>query len=284
MAALTRGEGLSSVRNAARLMAAFTPSDRDLGVSELAVRLGLAKSTVHRLLTTLSLEHFVERDATTGRYRLGLKLYELGTIVADHLDIHEVVEAPIEELRDRTGETVHVAILDGTSVVYIARRESPHPLTMLRRVGHRNDAHCTSTGKVLLAALTRDERDALLDLYPFPVHTERTIRDRVALEAELDRIRERGFAENVGESEIGAHSVAAPIRDASGRVVAAISAAGPALRFTPESTRRITVETLRVAEAISMRLGWRVGRVQFAIPSPMSNAVPGPTRVREVSA
>ncbi len=284
MAATTRGEGLSSVRNAARLMAAFTPSDRDLGVSELAVRLGLAKSTVHRLLTTLSLERFVERDATTGRYRLGLKLYELGTIVADHLDIHEVVEAPIEELRDRTGETVHVAILDGTSVVYIARRESPHPLTMLRRVGHRNDAHCTSTGKVLLAAMTRAERDALFDGYQFPVHTERTITDRVALEAELDRIRERGFAENTGESEIGAHSIAAPIRDASGRVVAAISAAGPALRFTPESTRRITVETLRVAEAISIRLGWRVGRVQFAIPSPISGSIPGPTRVREVSA
>lgn len=284
MHATTRGEGLSSVRNAARLMAAFTPSDLDLGVSELAVRLGLAKSTVHRLLTTLSREHFIERDATTGRYRLGLKLYELGTIVADHLDIHEVVEAPIEELRDRTGETVHVAILDGTSVVYIARRESPHPLSILRRVGHRNDAHCTSTGKVLLAALTQDERDALFDGYQFPVHTERTITDRVALEAELDRIRERGFAENVGESEIGSHSVAAPIRDASGRVVAAISAAGPALRFTPESARRITVETLRVAEAISVRLGWRVGRVQFAIPSPTSNTVPGPTRVREVSA
>ena len=276
MTVRARGEGLSSVRNAARLMATFTPSDRDLGVSELAGRLGLAKSTVHRLLTTLLHEHFIERDGTTGRYRLGLKLYELGTIVADHLDIHEVVEAPIEELRDRTGETVHVAILDGTSVVYIARRDSPHPLSMLRRVGHRNDAHCTSTGKVLLAALSPDERDTLLDGYAFPAHTERTITDRAVLEAELVRVRERGFGENAGESELGAHSIAAPIRDASGRVVAAISVAGLALRFTPETTRRITMETLRSAEAISARLGWRVGRVQFAIPSP--------TRVREVSA
>lgn len=276
MTTSTRGEGLSSVRNAVRLMAAFTPSDRDLGVSELAARLGLAKSTVHRLLTTLAKEQFIEREAVTGRYRLGLKLYELGTIVADHLDIHKVVEGPIEDLRDRTGETVHVAILDGTSVVYIARRESPHPLILLRRVGHRNDAHCTSTGKVLLAALSSDERAALLDGHDLPAHTERTITDRTALEAELDRVRERGYGENAGESELGAHSIAAPIRDASGRVVAAISVAGPSLRFTPDTTRRITAETLRSAEAISARLGWRVGRVNFAIPSP--------TRVREVSA
>lgn len=276
MAESTRGEGLSSVRNAARLMAAFTPGDRDLGVSELAARLGLAKSTVHRLLTTLASEHFIERDDATGRYRLGLKLYELGTIVSDHLDIHEVVEGPIENLRDRTGETVHVAILDGMSVVYIARRESEHPLILLRRVGHRNDAHCTSTGKVLLAALPPDARAALLADRDLPAHTDRTITDRAELEAELDRVRERGYAENVGESETGGHSIAAPIRDASGRVVAAISVAGPALRFTPETTRRITTETLRTAELISARLGWRVRRPPFAIPSS--------ARVREVTA
>lgn len=276
MAESTRGEGLSSVRNAARLMAAFTPGDRDLGVSELAARLGLAKSTVHRLLTTLASEHFIERDDATGRYRLGLKLYELGTIVSDHLDIHEVVEGPIENLRDRTGETVHVAILDGMSVVYIARRESEHPLILLRRVGHRNDAHCTSTGKVLLAALPPDARAALLAGRDLPAHTDRTITHRAELEAELDRVRERGYAENVGESETGGHSIAAPIRDASGRVVAAISVAGPALRFTPETTRRITTETLRTAELISARLGWRVRRPPFAIPSS--------ARVREVTA
>jgi len=251
-----RGEGLSSVRNAARLLCAFTPADRDLGVSELAARLGLAKSTIHRLLSTLALEGLIERDPVSGRYRLGLKLYELGTIAADHLDLHEVVAGPIDDLRNRTGETVHVAILDGPEVVYIARRESPHTLRLFLRVGHRNHAHCTSTGKVLLAFLPATERAAILDGRELPAHTKYTITDRTKLDAELDAIRRRGWAENINESELGVHSVAAPIRDASGRVVAAISAAGPAPRFTPDVMRRVAAETVRAADTISTRLGW----------------------------
>jgi DNA-binding IclR family transcriptional regulator len=252
-----RGAGLSSVRNAARLLCAFTPADRDLGVSELAGRLGLGKSTVHRLLSTLALEGLIERDATSGRYRLGLKLYELGSIVGDHLDLHEVVAGPIDDLRNRTGETVHVAILDGPEVVYIARRESPHTLRLFGRVGHRNHAHCTSTGKLLLAFLPLPELAAILDGFDLPAHTRHTITDRSKLEDELEAIRRRGWAENVQESELGVHSVAAPIRDASGRVVAAISVAGPAARFTPDAMRRVAVDTVRTADAISARLGWR---------------------------
>jgi DNA-binding IclR family transcriptional regulator len=251
-------EGLSSVRNAARVLCAFTPSDRDLGVSELAARLGLAKSTVHRLLSTLALEGLIEKDAASGRYRLGLRLYELGSIVGDHLDLHEVVAGPIDELRNATGETVHVAILDGPEVVYIARRESPHTLRLFGRVGHRNHAHCTSTGKVLLAHLSAGERDAVLAGFDFPAHTRFTITDRDRLETELEAIRTRGWGTNVNESELGVNSVAAPIRDAGGRVVAAISVAGPGPRFTPEVMRRVANEVVRAAETISGRLGWRL--------------------------
>lgn len=253
----SRGEGLSSVRNAARLLCAFTPADRDLGVSELAARLGLAKSTVHRILTTLAAEGLIERDASTGRYRLGLRLYELGAIVADHLDLHEVVAGPIDDLRNRTGETVHVAILDGAEVVYIARRESPHTLRLFSRVGHRNHAHCTSTGKVLLAFLSEAERAAILDGRPLVAHTPYTITDRARLDEELELIRRRGWAENVNESEVGVTSVAAPIRDATGRVVAAISVAGPGPRLSRDTLRRFAAETVRTAEIISSRLGYR---------------------------
>ena len=252
-----RGEGLSSVRNAARLLCAFTPADRDLGVSVLAARLGLAKSTVHRILTTLAAEGLIERDASTGRYRLGLRLYELGAIVADHLDLHEVVAGPIDDLRNRTGETVHVAILDGAEVVYIARRESPHTLRLFSRVGHRNHAHCTSTGKVLLAFLSESERAAILDGRPLVAHTPYTITDRARLEEELELIRRRGWAENVNESEVGVTSVAAPIRDATGRVVAAISVAGPGPRLSRDTLRRFAAETVRTADIISSRLGYR---------------------------
>lgn len=251
------GEGLSSVRNAARLLCAFGPADRDLGVSELAARLGIAKSTVHRLLSTLTIDGLIERSSVPGRYRLGLKLYELGSIAAEHLDLHDVVAGPIEELRNRTGETVHVAILDGAEVVYIARRESAQTLRLFSRVGHRNHAHCTSTGKVLLANLPPETRRELLDAAGLPAHTAFTITDRGRLEEELETVRRRGWAENVNESEMGVSSVAAPIRDAAGRVVAAISVAGPGPRFTPETVRRFAADAMRTAEGISARLGYR---------------------------
>ena len=269
-----RGAGLSSVRNAARLLCAFTPADRDLGVSELAARLGLGKSTVHRLLSTLALEGLIERDATSGRYRLGLRIYELGSIVGDHLDLHEVVAGPIDDLRNLTGETVHVAILDGPEVVYIARRESPHTLRLFGRVGHRNHAHCTSTGKLLLAFLPLPEVAAILETFDLPAHTKFTITDRTRLEDELEAIRRRGWAENIQESELGVHSVAAPIRDATGRVVAAISVAGPAARFAPEAMRRVAVETVRSGEAISARLGWRPRESSIRPLAPVTSGPP----------
>jgi DNA-binding IclR family transcriptional regulator len=252
-----RGGGLSSVRNAARLLCAFTPNDRDLGVSELAGRLGLAKSTVHRLLGTLALEGLIQKDDASGRYRLGLKLYELGAMVSSHLDLHEVVTEPLDDLRNRTHETVHVSILDDGEVVYIERRESPQTVRVFGRVGHRNHAHCTSSGKVLLAWLAAEERAALVRERGLPAHTPHTITDPDRLEAELARVRERGWSTNLDESEPGVSSVAAPIRDASGAVVAAIACAAPSTRLTRETIRRYAAETVAAAGRISERLGYR---------------------------
>jgi IclR family KDG regulon transcriptional repressor len=261
---VSRDYTLSSVRNAARLLCAFTAADTELGVGELARRLGLGKSTVCRLLATLAQERLVEKDPRSGKYRLGLKLYELGAIVATHLDLHDAVATYIDELRNRTGETVHVAILDGDEVVYVERRESPQTLRLWGRVGHRNRAHRTSTGKVLLAHLPPDELDRLLARRPLDAKTPYTITDPEALKRELERVRRRGWAQNVNESEVGVASVAAPIRDATGQVVAAISVAGPTLRFTPHAVRRMVQETMAAAQAISARMGYRPGQAREA--------------------
>lgn len=252
-----RGGGLSSVRNAARLLCAFTPGDRDLGVSELAARLGLAKSTVHRLLATLAIEGLIEKDRSSGRYRLGLKLYELGAIVSTHLDLHQLVTEPLDDLRNRTHETVHVSILDNGEVLYIERRESLQTVRVFARVGHRNHAHCTSSGKVLLAWLPPEERAALLRERGLPAHTPHTITDPDRLEAELALVRERGWSSNLDESELGASSVAAPIRDATGEVVAAIACVAPSTRLNRETMRRYALETVGTAGRISAQLGYR---------------------------
>lgn len=254
----TVGPGaLSSVRNAARLLCAFTQADRDLGVSELAARLNVGKSTIHRLLTTLAQEGLIEKDEASARYRLGLKLYELGAMVSSHLDLHEVVTGPLDDLRNATHETVHVSILDNGEVLYIERRESPQTVRVFGRVGHRNHAHCTSSGKVLLAWLPDAERAALVGTQTLPAHTLHTITDPQRLEHELAAVRERGWSTNFEESEIGVNSVAAPIRDASGRVVAAVSCVAPTTRLSRATARRYAAETVAAAARISARLGHR---------------------------
>ena len=248
---------LSSVRNAARLLKEFSGVDRELGVTELSGRLGLGKSTVHRLLATLAEERLLERDAASGRYRLGLGLYELGAVVAAHVDLHEAAMPALVSLRQRTGETVQVAVLDGLEAVYVERLDSPHTLRIFSRVGHRLPAHCTSSGKVLLAGLPPETLDARLAQWKPVAMTPRTITDEQALRAELRTVAQRGWAENVEEGELGVASVGAPIRGMDGTVTAAISVAGPISRVRGASLRRFSGPVVEAANAISRRLGYR---------------------------
>lgn len=247
---------LSSVRNAARLLKQFSAREREFGVSELARRLDLGKSTVHRLLITLATEHLVEQDAITGRYRLGIGMYDLGAAVAVHLDLHEAVVPPMEQLRAATGETVHVAVLDGHEVVYVERLDSPQGLRLFLEIGRRNAAHTTATGKCLLAFLPDVELAALLSGWKLEAQTPHTITDKTRLRRELAEVRRRGYAQNLNESEVGLLSVAAPIRAPGGDIAAAISAAGPMARLEPAMGATIQA-VLRAAALASRRLGYR---------------------------
>jgi IclR family KDG regulon transcriptional repressor len=257
---------LGSVRNAARVLRAFSSADQDLGIAELSRRLDLSKSTVHRLVTTLAAERLLERSVTPGKYRLGLALYELGTTVTEHVDLHQAALPVLTTLRHNTGEMVHVAVLDGLEVVYVERLESHHLLPVFRTVGHRLPAHWTSSGKVLLASLPLDELDRRLQNWqPEPV-TRHTITSRDALLAELDKVRERGWAQNIEEGHLGVVSVGAPIRGADGSVLAAVSVVGAAGRLQGPMLHRCTRMVLEAAEVISRRLGYR--RAAPARPGP----------------
>lgn len=258
-----RGSGqysLSSVSSAVRVLCAFTVAEPELGVSELARRMGLAKSTVHRLLSTLAEGNLIERNPRTGRYRLGLKVYELGMVASSRLNLHEAVAMHIDGLRDLTGETVHVGILDAAEVVYVERRESPHTLRLFGEVGHRNLAHCTSTGKVLLASLGEEALDEVLESASLQAKTSSTVTDAHELRRQLESIREQGFALNMNEAEMGVASIAAPIRDSSRKVIAAISVAGPTIRFQQDALGRLTSAVIQTAGEISSRLGYHIPR------------------------
>lgn len=249
-------EGLSSVRNAARLLKQFRTREAEIGVSELARRLGLGKSTVHRLLTTLVGEGLIERDPRTGGYRLGLVVFELGEAVRVHLDLHAAAGPVLASLREQTGESSQVGVLDGHEVVYVDRLESSQSLRLFTETGRRVPVHCTSSGKVLLGALEPAELARVLAAAPLDRLTDQTITDPGDLAVELDKVRRRGWAEAVNERELGVASVAAPVRDARGRVVAAISIGAPTVRLGRLQRRELGAVIVDAGEAVSRRLGW----------------------------
>lgn len=254
---------LSSVANSIRLLKVFSDEDSELGISALAQRLGLAKSTVHRLASTLIGADMLEQNPETGRYRLGLALLELGALVRRNMDVSNEAKPYLRLLRETTGETVHLAILDHASVFYVTKLESKQAIRMSSEVGARAPVHCTGDGKALLAFQPEDFVDEVIG-YGLPERTPHTITDAKALRRDLAAIRARGYAIDNEESELGLRSVAATIRSESGAVIASLSIAGPAHRISRKTLVSHAREVVKAADAISQRLGYRpLRRPQF---------------------
>lgn len=247
-------EATSSVTTALRLLKAIGPGERSLGVSELARRLGIAKSTAHRLLALLANEHFARRTAN-GQYALGFALWELGTRMVAGLDLREAAHPALERLRNATQEAVHLAILEGRDVIYIDRIESPATLQLFRRIGYRMPAHATSSGKAILAFSPALTVQAVLG-NGLRRLTPNTVGSRAALGSELARTRARGYAASFGESEIGVNSVGAPIFDRDGRPVGAISVAGPSVRLARQRVAQIARLVKQAASEVSRNMGY----------------------------
>jgi DNA-binding IclR family transcriptional regulator len=181
----------------------------------------------------------------------------LGISAETALSLHQAATSPLDRLRKVTDHTLHLAILDGTDVLYVERRESPQAMKVFSRVGGRNAAHVTSTGKVLLAHLPPEEQQRLVDAMRLTRKTPYSITSRTALLHELAQVRRQGFAENVFESAMGMVSIAAPVRGRTGRVVAALSVAGVADRDHPDGLRNLARPLIEAAGQVSHNLGWR---------------------------
>jgi IclR family transcriptional regulator, KDG regulon repressor len=246
---------LSSVANSIRLTKAFSEDEYEMGISALAMRLGLAKSTVHRLATTLVEYDILEQNKETGKYRLGLALFELGTMVRRKMDTNSGAQVQIHALADETGETVQLAILDHLSVLYIRIRESRQAVRMSSGLGSRAPAHCTGVGKALIAFQPPEIIQQIID-NGLKRYTQGTITDSEKLRAELATIRQKGYAIDDEEIEVGLRCIAAPIRDHSGQVTAAISVAAPVQRMTKKNLQATIPSVIAAADAISRRLGY----------------------------
>jgi IclR family transcriptional regulator, KDG regulon repressor len=231
-------------------------SNHPLGAWEAGEKLGLNKSTVHRLLAVLEHHRFVERDLMSGKYRLGLKLAELGNIALSRFDLQASARPFVERLVEVTGETAHLGILQQNEVVSLVNVETQRSVRTPSTVGRRSPVHCTSQGKLLLAFQPQPLVDQMLRSYYFASYTKRTIRQSGAYRAELVKVRQAGFATDDEEFEEGLRCIGAPVRDHTGKVVAAISIAGPTFRITPERTPVLIQNVMSVAGALSEALGY----------------------------
>ena len=258
----TKQPRLTSVAKAIRLLQAFTAETPELGISDLAKRLGLAKSTVHRLASTLIEARLLEQNAQTVKYRLGLAIFELGALVASQMDVSAQSVPYLERLMEKTGETVHLAILDKNEVLYINKIEKIDSLRTIRmysRVGRRGPVYCTGIGKALLAFQPAHKIEEIIAA-GLTAHTEHTITDPDTLRRHLSDIRARGYAVDNEEIEIGLRCIAAPIRDHSGNVIASISVAGPSQRLPKDRLISFAPDVIGTADTISRQLGFRESR------------------------
>jgi IclR family acetate operon transcriptional repressor len=250
----TSNATIQSVQRAAAILRSFTKVDSELGVIALSKQLGLHKSTVSRLLSTLQQEGFVEQNPETGKYRLGLELVTLAGIVLESIDLRQVALPYVSALAQETQETVNVVVLSGNECMNIGGAASPKPIQYIGRIGRRTPTHCTSAGKVLLAYLTAEERQALLP-EQLPRFTDRTIVEHQALEAALAQVREQGYSITHEEHQEGLSAAAAPIYDHTGRVIAALTVSGPTYRIGPGEIEALVPSLQETAQHISAQLG-----------------------------
>jgi len=252
-----RDTGGSSLQSVTRAMLALEliAEAGELGVTELGRRLGVHKATASRLVATLAERGLVERDPLSEKYRLGFGLIRLAGAAMAGLDLVRAAHPIVEDLADRTRETVNLGVLSGGAVVYVDQVSGTRAIVSVSWVGRRTPLHCTSNGKVLLAHLPEPERDRLLT-EPLERATPATIVDRDTLETQLREIRARGYAQTLEELEEGLNAVAAPVRQADGQVIAALSVSGPAFRMRPVDLPRLGKLTVEAADAISRRLGF----------------------------
>lgn len=246
---------LSSLKNSLLALKCFTMDEPEKGITEIARDLSLSKSTVHRIMTTLAEEGFVRRDETTHRYRLGLSVLSLGGIIMSNLEIHREGQHLLEAFVNRFDETVHLAVLDDYSTVYVSKLECKHPVKILTHLGRKNPLHCTSSGKAILAFQKEGVIEEVIrrGLTKFSPHT---LTDPDAFKAHLQEIRKTGIATSCGELREHVYSVAVPIRDYTRHVIGAATVVGPSERFTPTKMKAFanTLETM--GREISSRLGY----------------------------
>lgn len=246
---------IRSVDRAIDILACIAGQNGALTVDQIVAATGLPKSTTFRILATLTSRRLVERDEQSQTYHLGMLSLVIGARAMGDLDLRRSARPHLEQLVADTGETVHLSILSEDKALCIDKLDASRSMRMASFVGFLDPLHCSGVGKALLAFQDEATRTDLLGRMQLQPHTPHTITDPTGLAAQIEEIRARGYAIDDEEIEEGLRCVAAPIRDHSGGVVAAVSISGPTTRVTHENLRTLASAVEGCAHAISRELG-----------------------------
>ncbi len=249
---------IGAVERALDILDLFDERTPELGVTEIAAATGLYKSTAAGLIYTLAAKGYLTQDPASRRYRLGLKLIERAAVVLNSINLRQVALPYLHQLRDTFDETVNLAVLDAGHMVYVERLLCSKGLGMRSEVGKHEPAHSTALGKAMLAHLPAQEVENYSARFGLRAMTARTITDLGLLRAQLEQIRQQGYAVDDEENEEGVRCVAAPVFDHNGKPVASISISAPSARLPIEEVPRIGAKVREVALAISANLGYPV--------------------------
>jgi DNA-binding IclR family transcriptional regulator len=242
---------IGSVIKAVEIINYIAQSDEELGATEISEGVGYGVSATYHLLNTLKECNYIKQDEKTKKYRLGLKLWQLGLKAFKENDIAVDLKKYLVELKEDTGETSNLTVLDKKSIVYIAQEESDKMIKMFTKIGATAPLHCTASGKIFLAYMDKSKREDILKDYDLTKFTENTIDNREDLLKELEEIKNRGYGFDIEERDEDVSCVAVPIFDSAKGVLASISISGPHTRFTEENKEKWIPIILDIAQRAS---------------------------------
>lgn len=248
--------------------------DGALTLDALAARLDVHKSTVLRMLQTMEADRFVTHDSQH-RYILGSRLFELSNSALQQRDVRVTARPHLERLNALTGQTVHLATYESGEVVYVDKLEARQGVRMYSRIGLRAPLHCTAVAKILISALPEANRADVAARIAYPAMTDRTIGSAADYLAELTRVRVDGYAEDHEEHESFINCIAAPLRDGTGSVVAAVSLSVPTLSLPYDDVIRLLPDLLSASRDISADLGWGSPAERANARPPLSSRTQG---------
>jgi IclR family KDG regulon transcriptional repressor len=248
---------INSIIRASNILKCLSGGKTHFKISELARHLNLDRSTTYRILLSLESTGFVEKDEEAGTYSLGLAAFEIGNAYLRQMDLIRVSKPLMADLAQKVQETVHLAVLSGTEIIYVDKVDSPRSLGVMSKIGQRAPVYCTALGKTLLAFQSEGEQSRIIHKIRLTPLTSRTITSKQKLMEELGGIRKQGYALDRREIEEDVECIGAPIRNHIGDVIAAISISGPRRKIhTPDEKQFVSLVT-ETAALISSKMGYQ---------------------------